>query len=148
MPSKRSWLERTRLGGRCQRGRGGDDALADHRVAAHELPLVVVERARLVQDRVGDRGLADVVELGRERDQLDLVLGEPEPLGGPLGQPGHAAEVLAQLDAPFAENLEQDVGALAAGRGPAGLVLVHALVGEAQCIGRRERLRRDQRHAV
>ena len=53
-------------GARGERWRCEDDALADHRVAAHELPLVLVERAGLVEDLVRDRGLADVVKLGRE----------------------------------------------------------------------------------
>ncbi len=38
-----------------QRWRGVEDALAEDRVLAHELPLVRVQRARLVEDRVGDR---------------------------------------------------------------------------------------------
>jgi len=43
---------------------------------------VFVQRAALAQDRVGDRGLADVVQLGGERDALRLVIGEPEPRRG------------------------------------------------------------------
>ncbi len=53
--------------------RGGDDALADQRVAAHELPLVVVERPGLGEDLVGDRDLADVVELGGQAHVVHLV---------------------------------------------------------------------------
>ena len=54
-----------------ERGSAGDDALADQRVAAQELPLGVVELAGLVQQRARDRDLADVVQLGRGRDALD-----------------------------------------------------------------------------
>ena len=47
------------------------DALADDRVTADELPLGVVERAGLVQDRVRDGDLADVVQLGGVADCVD-----------------------------------------------------------------------------
>ena len=75
---------RGRRGSRCRRSaRGGgarrrrdcvveqrlDDLGADHRMLAHELPLLVVERARLEQHAVGDRDLADVVQVG---DLFDL----------------------------------------------------------------------------
>ncbi len=43
-------------------GDRSQDALADHRVLSHDLPLGVVERAGLVQDRVGNANLADVVK--------------------------------------------------------------------------------------
>ena len=45
------------------------DPLADDRVLAHQVPLGVVERPGLVQDRVGDADLPDVVE---QRAGLDL----------------------------------------------------------------------------
>ena len=42
-------------------------------VRPHQLPLVVVERAGLVQDAVGDRDLADVVQLGGPDDRVELL---------------------------------------------------------------------------
>ena len=53
-----------------QAGRGLEDPLADQRVAAHERPLVAVERAGLVEDRVRDRELADVVQGGGDAHVL------------------------------------------------------------------------------
>ena len=63
-----------------QRRRGGQDALADERVAAHERPLVLVQRPGLVEDRVGDGELADVVQLGALADRAHHVDVEPEPV--------------------------------------------------------------------
>ena len=67
--------ERRHLG---QGGRGGQDPLADQRVAAHEAPLLVVQRAGLAEDRVRDRELADLVQLGGQRDVRELVVREAE----------------------------------------------------------------------
>ena len=47
---------------------GGDDSFADLAVALHVAAFPGVERSGLVEDRVGDRCLPDVVELGRARD--------------------------------------------------------------------------------
>ena len=70
-----------------ERGRGGDDALADQRVAADERPLVLVERPGLVEDRVGDRDLADVVQLGGVADAARPPRRrQAEPAGGRLGE--------------------------------------------------------------
>jgi hypothetical protein len=44
-----------------KRGHGKKEALADQRVALHVDPLVVAEGAGLVEDRLGDGDLADVV---------------------------------------------------------------------------------------
>src|SRR5205807_2051331 len=49
---------------RSQRRRGPEDPLTDDWVLARESPLVVGERAGLVEDRVGHGDLADVVEFG------------------------------------------------------------------------------------
>ena len=51
-------------GDAAQPGDRAQDALADDGVLLHQHPLVVVERPVLVQDRVGDADLADVVEEG------------------------------------------------------------------------------------
>ena len=48
---------------------------------AHALPLVGVERTGLVEDRVGDGDLADVVQLGGGGDQVEL-LGAPARAAG------------------------------------------------------------------
>ena len=64
---------------RQQRGRGAQDALADDRVLAHEGPLLVGQRAGLVQDLVRDRHLADVVQLGRAHDLVQLLGEQRQP---------------------------------------------------------------------
>ena len=58
-----------------------EDALADDRVLAHEVPLGVVERARLVEDAVRHADLADVVQLRRGGDGLHVAAVHPELLG-------------------------------------------------------------------
>ena len=60
-------------------GAAREDALADQRVLAHQLPLRVVERPGLVEDLVGDRDLADVVQLGGAREHVELLGVEAEP---------------------------------------------------------------------
>ena len=55
-----------------------EDLLADDRVALHDLALGVVERALLVEDRLGDRDLADVVEDGSVAQVAQLRLVHPE----------------------------------------------------------------------
>ena len=59
-------------------GRGAKDPLADDRVLADELPLALVERAGLVEDLVRDGELAEVVQLGRPLELLELVAAEPQ----------------------------------------------------------------------
>ena len=58
----------------------GDDSLAQDRVLSHELPLVVVEGGRLVQDGVGDRDLPDVVQLRGAAEGGELSGGQAEVL--------------------------------------------------------------------
>ena len=60
-----------------ERGGGEQDALSDDRVTADELPLLVAERARLAQDRVGDPDLADVVQLCGEAEALTSSVSSP-----------------------------------------------------------------------
>src|SRR4051812_29171289 len=57
---------------RRERGRAHEDALADERVLMDKTPLGGVERAGLLEDRVGDSKLADVVQLGCELQILEL----------------------------------------------------------------------------
>src|ERR1039458_1983734 len=57
----------------------GQDLGADRRVRLHLLELPVTELARLEQDRVGNSDLADVVQRRGAPDQLNLLVGQPEP---------------------------------------------------------------------
>src|SRR5687767_6519312 len=63
-----------------------EDALADDRMLLHQDPLVVVEWTVLVQDRVRDADLADVVQQGRGLHAGDLVRVQGERAGDPDGQ--------------------------------------------------------------
>ena len=49
------------------------DLVADHRMAAHHLPLGRVELALLQQDMVGNADLADIVQRRGELHRLGLV---------------------------------------------------------------------------
>ena len=63
-----------------ERGDRADDALAHRGVRVHDPPLRLRQRAGLLQDRVGDAELADVVQQ-RDLGDLDhLALGEAELL--------------------------------------------------------------------
>ena len=53
--------------------------VADLRMPLEHEPLRLVERARLAQDLLGDRELAQVVQAAREARQLDLRLVDAEP---------------------------------------------------------------------
>jgi hypothetical protein len=57
----------------------GKDLGSDRRVRLHLLELPVAELARLEQDRVGNSDLADVVQRRGAPDQLNLLVGQPEP---------------------------------------------------------------------
>ena len=118
-------------------GGGADDALADDRVLAHVLPLVLGELARGVQDRVGDRDLADVVQRGGAADleQLGVVEAELAPDGA--DEVGDVLDVLVQLAVVLGGDPQQHlVDGLVAGAPAAALVGVHALVGAAQRVDR------------
>ncbi len=54
------------------------DPGADLRVAAHLPPFRLVQGARLLQDRVGDAELAEIVQDAGGVDALDVRLGEAE----------------------------------------------------------------------
>ena len=62
-------------------------------MALHVEPFDLGERPRLLQDRVGDADLADVVEHPREPYALDPALGHPQLLRDLLGVAGHGAGV-------------------------------------------------------
>ena len=69
--------------------------LALDRVRLHQRPLVVVQRAGLVDDRVGDHDLADVVQQRRQLDVVALALVEPQLVGDLQRQRDDAARVVA-----------------------------------------------------
>ena len=72
--------DRSHLGHRAQH------ALPDHGVLADDVPLVVVQRARLVQDLRRHRELADVMQLGGRRKTVELLVAEAEPRPDRLAQ--------------------------------------------------------------
>ena len=118
-------------GDRAERGRGGEDRLADDRVLADQGPLLLGEGAGLVHDRVRDRDHADVAQLGGTGDLVDLLRRERQALGQLARQLADIAQGVEHALAPFLERAHQHVAHLAAGRGTAaGLLRVHALIGE------------------
>ena len=78
---------------RAQGSGGAEDPLAEDRVLSHEVPLGTVQRAGLVEDPVGDADLADVVQLRRATDLVELLARHPEPAGDRHRELGHAAGV-------------------------------------------------------
>ena len=119
------------LGHRDERGRRAQDPLADDGVLVDERPLALVERARLVQDRVRDRHLSDVVQLRGANRLVELLGQQLQALADPARQLSDGRHVLAQLGVSLAQRLQQDVARLPAGGGSALLLLrVHALVGD------------------
>ena len=66
-------------------------------VAAHHLPLGVVERTLLVQHGVRDRDLADVVQLGRTHELRHLRLGHAEPGGDSVHEGCDVLGVLLEI---------------------------------------------------
>ena len=72
-----------------------EDVLGDHRVLLHHLPLLVVERARLVEDALRDPDLADVVQEGADLDRIELVALVAEAFGERDGDVGDALRVAA-----------------------------------------------------
>ena len=64
-------------------------------VGLHDRPLLVVERARLVDDLVRDRDLADVVQQRAELGGAAGVLVDPEPVGDGHGELDDVLGVLA-----------------------------------------------------
>ena len=64
-------------------------------MALHHDPLVVVERARLVEDRLGDPDLADVVHQRADLDRIEIRARVAEPLRKPDRDVGDALGVTA-----------------------------------------------------
>ena len=114
-------------------GSGREDALADERIAFDELPLVGVEESEFFEDRVGDRCLADVVELGGQSDTRDPLGVPPEPVRSGGCELGDFAEVRAEVRVLFDQDLNQGVACLDARGGAKGpLLRLQALIGEMQ----------------
>ena len=119
--------------GAVEHGRRAEDRLARQRVPAHDVPLRLVQRPRLVQDRARDHHLADVVQVGRERDVVDR-LGRDRELGGDRARElGHPVAVRTQVGGVLVDDREQEVARLALGRDAVVVLLrVHALVDDPQ----------------
>jgi hypothetical protein len=117
-------------------------------VLAHEVPLLVVQGAGLVEDRVGNRHLSDVVELGRAGDGGALRLRHPQLVRHGLGELRHRVAVGAELGGALLQDPDEnglDLGRL---RGTARvLIRIHPLVGELQRDGRVVRLSGQLRRA-
>ncbi len=80
-PSQRSWFGEDDRGRMAQPFHLGDDPCADLRVTAHERQFAVVQRAGLVQHRVRDPYLPDVVKQRHPLHLAGLLLVEPEVTG-------------------------------------------------------------------
>ena len=118
-------------------------------MGADERPFVFVERARLPEDGVRDRNLADVVELGRLPNRRELILGHAELTRDRLRHLGDVSDVGAELGVAFGEGAQQNVRALPARRHPPGVLgVVHALVGQQQRLVRRRDLGQQHDRAV
>ena len=116
----------------------------------HEAPLLRVQRARLVQDRVRDRDLADVVQLGRARQHVELLADHPQAPPHRERQRTDAALVLLQVRVALLEGLQQHVAQLLHRARLARLVLapVQPLVGQLHDRRRVAALRGDAHDAV
>ena len=129
-------------------GRGADDPLADDRVLAHVFPLVGVERARGVQDGVGDRDLADVVQGGGAAG-LEELSGRARGAPDRVDQVGDVVDVVGELAVVLGRDAQQHlVDGLVGRPAPGALVGVHALVGEPQGVHRVRVRAGQQRRSV
>ena len=96
-------------------------------------PLAGLERVRLVQERIGNRDLADVVELGRLYELIDLGLRELEQLGRLGGELGDAVSMPGEQRVPLHQHAQEGIGRLASRRRAlAVLLVVHPLICNAQ----------------
>jgi len=60
---------------------------------------------------------------------VHLVLWNPEHLCGRGSLDSNLLDVVTEVEAALIDYLQEDVGALAAGRGTTGLVCIHAPIG-------------------
>ena len=116
---------------------GREDSLADLGVGSDEGQFVLVERAGLREDGVRDRNLADVVELRRLPNRCELILRHAELTRDGLRGVRNVTDVGGEPGVTFGEGAQQDVRALPARRHPPSVLeVVHALVGQQQCLVR------------
>jgi hypothetical protein len=87
----------------CRRRR--DDPLAHSGMALDVLPFGGIERTWLVEDRIRDRDLADVVQFPCDADLLDLCVLQAELLGCRLCKQRDVAEVRPEVRAALHERL-------------------------------------------
>ena len=108
------------------------------------LPLVVVERARLVQRRVADGELAQVVQDAGGAQALDPVRPQPEGGGGGRGERADRPRVVGRAGVAQVEGLGEDHhggealrGADPADGGQRGLLLLDLLDHQRGVVGHR-----------
>ena len=76
---------------------GCDDLGADHRMLAHQRPLLRLQSGALAQDRLRHADLADVVEQPGLRHHLDLVAGDAQDHAEPPAPRAHALGVAPRV---------------------------------------------------
>ena len=104
--------------------------------------------AGLVQDRVGDGDLADVVQLGRAHHDVEVLGVQAQARAHPARELGDVVHVTLQVGLALAQDGEQDLARLAL-RGPAAVLeRVHAVVGQLQRVGGRARVGGEGDEAV
>ena len=79
---------------------GGQDRCPERRVGLHDHPLLGGERSRLVEDRVGDPDLADVVQERRELHPADLIRGQLHLDGDDAGESGDPGRMAPRVGIP------------------------------------------------
>src|SRR5438128_7015873 len=127
-------------GHRRQRRGLAENALADDRVAAHERPLVRVQRAWLGEDRVRYSRLADVVQFSPSRELVELLRRQVETAADRERELADVVEVDVQVRLALAQQLHEYVSRLMAGRAPpAALVRVNADDRQPERLGPRAR---------
>ncbi len=119
-------------------------------MALDERPLLAVERLRLVEDRVGDRRLADVVQLRRGHQVRELPGRQAEPLAE---APASAATSCTWVSSSGSRSRSSPSSTsrhsrLAGGSSGEQLLRVETLIGDAQRLLGALRLLSEQHLAV
>src|SRR5207248_1342221 len=81
--------------------------VTDLRMPLQDEALRLVERARLPQDLLGDRELAEIVQAAREADQLDLRVVDAETPRDPSGHLAHALRMTAGVHVARVDRLRE-----------------------------------------
>ena len=114
-----------------------ENPFAGDGVLAHDRPLGLVQRARLAEDAVRHRNLADVVELGGADQHVQRFGIEPHAATDGGRERSDLVVVGVEIRLALGHDADQQVASLlAAGAAAAALARVHALVGEAERLGR------------